>query len=250
MENPETAKMAAKSKIKLSATVLGLLALFGLAAEYGRETAPLDEATVVYVRSRAAVPVPAEEVSAPAAVNPAAEQTEQAAGVSVSEFLGYLREVSDKADAVTKPESALEQIILPQPEPMPAVEPVVSEEQVIEITDDNGEVVELVEVKGEPAEPEAVAVVHEPEGANESAPVQAPVSAEVQAPEPAADVEAAIDILPAAAGLIEESAAAEDKSGEVVVNADENMLSDEENGPAVDMMKEIIEREQAAGGEK
>lgn len=230
MENPETARLVAKSKMKLSATALGLLILFGLAVDYGRENAPLDEATVVFVRGRAEA-----KAAAPAAAEPVADEAKPAAEVTVGEFLGYLQEVSDKVNAVSKPESALGQIVLPKAAAEPAVERAVFKEPVIEVTDDNGEVVNLLEATSEAAKPETVAAVVEQAVENEAAGQDGTV--ETQAVELMAETS------------VKESAPVELTPSEPVVNADENMLSDEENGEAVDMMKEIMQREQTANTE-
>ncbi len=238
MENQETAKMAAKSKMKLSATVLGLLALFGLYTEYVRKETPLDEATVIFVKGRAVAVEVLAEAAAPVAEP---EQAAETAGVSAAQFLGYLREVSDRADAVTKPESALGQIALPQPEPR-AFEAVPLEfnEQVIEIMNDNGEVSEVVEVREAeiPAETAETAATVEPETDVSEA---VSLVREVMAPE--------VEALPAEASA-EESVFENMEKNEPLVNIEENGVQAGEEGQAVDMMKEIIEREQAADGEK
>ncbi len=235
MENQETAKMAAKSKMKLSATVLGLLALFGLYTEYVRKETPLDEATVIFVKGRAVAVEVLAEAAAPVAEP---EQAAETAGVSAAQFLGYLREVSDRADAVTKPESALGQIALPQPEPR-AFEAVPLEfnEQVIEIMDDNGEVSEVVEVREAEIPAEAAATVEPETDVSEAV----SLVREVMAPE--------VEALPAEASA-EESVFENMEKNEPLVNIEENGVQAGEEGQAVDMMKEIIEREQAADGEK
>ncbi len=235
MENQETAKMAAKSKMKLSATVLGLLALFGLYTEYVRKETPLDEATVIFVKGRAVAVDVLAEAAAPVAEP---EQAAETAGVSAAQFLGYLREVSDRADAVTKPESALGQIALPQPEPR-AFEAVPLEfnEQVIEIMDDNGEVSEVVEVREAEIPAETAATVDPETDVSEAV----SLVREVMAPE--------VEALPAEASA-EESVFENMEKNEPLVNIEENGVQAGEEGQAVDMMKEIIEREQAADGEK
>ncbi len=235
MENQETAKMAAKSKMKLSATVLGLLALFGLYTEYVRKETPLDEATVIFVKGRAVAVEVLAEAAAPVAEP---EQAAETAGVSAAQFLGYLREVSDRADAVTKPESALGQIALPQPEPR-AFEAVPLEfnEQVIEIMDDNGEVSEVVEVREAEIPAEAAATVEPETDVSEAV----SLVREVMAPE--------VEALPAEASA-EESVFENMEKNEPLVNIEENGVQAGEEGQAVDMMKEIIEREQAVDGEK
>ncbi len=235
MENQETAKMAAKSKMKLSATVLGLLALFGLYTEYVRKETPLDEATVIFVKGRAVAVEVLAEAAAPVAEP---EQAAETAGVSAAQFLGYLREVSDRADAVTKPESALGQIALPQPEPR-AFEAVPLEfnEQVIEIMDDNGEVSEVVEVREAEIPAETAATVEPETDVSEAV----SLVREVMAPE--------VEALPAEASA-EESVFENMEKNEPLVNIEENGVQAGEEGQAVDMMKEIIEREQAADGEK
>ncbi len=235
MENQETAKMAAKSKMKLSATVLGLLALFGLYTEYVRKETPLDEATVIFVKGRAVAVEVLAEAAAPVAEP---EQEAETAGVSAAQFLGYLREVSDRADAVTKPESALGQIALPQPEPR-AFEAVPLEfnEQVIEIMDDNGEVSEVVEVREAEIPAETAATVEPETDVSEAV----SLVREVMAPE--------VEALPAEASA-EESVFENMENNEPLVNIEENGVQAGEEGQAVDMMKEIIEREQAADGEK
>ncbi len=235
MENQETAKMAAKSKMKLSATVLGLLALFGLYTEYVRKETPLDEATVIFVKGRAVAVDVLAEAAAPVAEP---EQAAETAGVSAAQFLGYLREVSDRADAVTKPESALGQIALPQPEPR-AFEAVPLEfnEQVIEIMNDNGEVSEVVEVREAEIPAETAATVEPETDVSEAV----SLVREVMAPE--------VEALPAEASA-EESVFENMEKNEPLVNIEENGVQAGEEGQAVDMMKEIIEREQAADGEK
>lgn len=235
MENQETAKMAAKSKMKLSATVLGLLALFGLYTEYVRKETPLDEATVIFVKGRAVAVDVLAEAAAPVAEP---EQAAETAGVSAAQFLGYLREVSDRADAVTKPESALGQIALPQPEPR-AFEAVPLEfnEQVIEIMNDNGEVSEVVEVREAEIPAETAATVDPETDVSEAV----SLVREVMAPE--------VEALPAEASA-EESVFENMEKNEPLVNIEENGVQAGEEGQAVDMMKEIIEREQAADGEK
>ncbi len=235
MENQETAKMAAKSKMKLSATVLGLLALFGLYTEYVRKETPLDEATVIFVKGRAVAVDVLAEAAAPVAEP---EQAAETAGVSAAQFLGYLREVSDRADAVTKPESALGQIALPQPEPR-AFEAVPLEfnEQVIEIMDDNGEVSEVVEVREAEIPAETAATVEPETDVSEAV----SLVREVMAPE--------VEALPAEASA-EESVFENMEKNEPLVNIEENGVQAGEEGQAVDMMKEIIEREQAVDGEK
>ncbi len=235
MENQETAKMAAKSKMKLSATVLGLLALFGLYTEYVRKETPLNEATVIFVKGRAVAVEVLAEAAAPVAEP---EQEAETAGVSAAQFLGYLREVSDRADAVTKPESALGQIALPQPEPR-AFEAVPLEfnEQVIEIMDDNGEVSEVVEVREAEIPAETAATVEPETDVSEAV----SLVREVMAPE--------VEALPAEASA-EESVFENMENNEPLVNIEENGVQAGEEGQAVDMMKEIIEREQAADGEK
>lgn len=235
MENQETAKMAAKSKMKLSATVLGLLALFGLYTEYVRKETPLNEATVIFVKGRAVAVEVLAEAAAPVAEP---EQEAETAGVSAAQFLGYLREVSDRADAVTKPESALGQIALPQPEPR-AFEAVPLEfnEQVIEIMDDNGEVSEVVEVREAEIPAETAATVEPETDVSEAV----SLVREVMAPE--------VEALPAEASA-EESVFENMENNEPLVNIEQNGVQAGEEGQAVDMMKEIIEREQAADGEK
>lgn len=235
MENQETAKMAAKSKMKLSATVLGLLALFGLYTEYVRKETPLDEATVIFVKGRAVAVEVLAEAAAPVAEP---EQAAETAGVSAAQFLGYLREVSDRADAVTKPESALGQIALPQPEPR-AFEAVPLEfnEQVIEIMNDNGEVSEVVEVREAEIPAETAATVEPETDVSEAV----SLVREVMAPE--------VEALPAEASA-EESVFENMEKNEPLVNIEENGVQAGEEGQAVDMMKEIIEREQAVDGEK
>lgn len=235
MENQETAKMAAKSKMKLSATVLGLLALFGLYTEYVRKETPLDEATVIFVKGRAVAVDVLAEAAAPVAEP---EQAAETAGVSAAQFLGYLREVSDRADAVTKPESALGQIALPQPE-LRAFEAVPLEfnEQVIEIMDDNGEVSEVVEVREAEIPAETAATVEPETDVSEAV----SLVREVMAPE--------VEALPAEASA-EESVFENMEKNEPLVNIEQNGVQAGEEGQAVDMMKEIIEREQAADGEK
>lgn len=235
MENQETAKMAAKSKMKLSATVLGLLALFGLYTEYVRKETPLDEATVIFVKGRAVAVEVLAEAAAPVAEPELAAET---AGGSAAQFLGYLREVSDRADAVTKPESALGQIALPQPE-LRAFEAVPLEfnEQVIEIMDDNGEVSEVVEVREAEIPAETAATVEPETDVSEAV----SLVREVMAPE--------VEALPAEASA-EESVFENMEKNEPLVNIEENGVQAGEEGQAVDMMKEIIEREQAADGEK
>ena len=117
----------------------------------------------------------------------------------------------------------------------PAVERAVFKEPVIEVTDDNGEVVNLLEATSEAAKPETVAAVVEQAVENEAAGQDGTV--ETQAVELMAETS------------VKESAPVELTPSEPVVNADENMLSDEENGEAVDMMKEIMQREQTANTE-
>ncbi len=278
MDNQETAKMAAKSKMELSAAVLAMLVLFGAAAEFERKEAPLDEATVIYVRNRTADALPlaaAEPAAMPVAQKPASESVperaggvsaaekpvsesvpERAGGVSAAEFLGYLHEVHTRAEAVAKPESALEKIILPVPEPQPVAETAAFNEQVIEITDDNGEVVEIVEVRtdgGEAAVADAVSVSEDVAAADEAAggsaeaiPVEESISGETAGePEISVVADSAED-----EGKNAESATENAPAGEPVVLADENPLDDSVDGEAVDMMKEILEREQAAAAEK
>lgn len=235
MQNQETARMAAKSKMKLSATVLGLLILFGMAVEYARESASLSQATIIYVKSREArQSVLKTEAPASTALEQGNNEPQQAAGVSAEEFVRYLREMSDKADALEKPQSALGQIVLPAMESQPVVETVVFDEQVIEITDDNGEVVEIVEVRTEPDRHEEMPV---------------PVENNVVEERMASDVEGIRDetpvIEPEPEVEIEESVSEEVEISEPIVNTDENTGLSEEDGQAVDMMKEIIEREQA-----
>lgn len=251
MENQETAKMAAKSKMKLSATVLGLLAVFGLAVEYVRKTAPLEEAVVVFVKSKEAADVmpmaetiveekPVSEQSG-TDVSAAKQATaEKVPGVSVGEFLGYLREVSDKANAVEKPESALGQIILPVPEPQAVSQPVEAfNEQVIEVMDDNGELVEIVEVQ--PAEEaNGIDIAHQ---AEDNTALKENTDLRAGAANETTD-------MPIAAEKLQESVSEIEEKPETVVNSEENMFLSDENGPAVDMMKEIIGREQAVSAGK
>lgn len=283
MENQDTAKILAKSRVKLTAAVTLMLILSGLAAEYVRQGRTLDEAVVVMMKPQAeSVAAAAAEkvepaVQTKAVIEAAAENAEKMRRNSegAAEFIRYMQEIHERAGAVVKPESALGKII-PQQVLQTAPEPEVSvNEQVIEVYDESGEVVEIVEVRGEStaapdemsageasavdnaadvfAEPAEVGVAEDNAAAaamsgQESEPAAeiVPVSASETVPVSAAETVPVSEATPA------ESAQSEDVEAEPIVNAEENnqeIIETEADAPAIDMMKDIIARERAAAGE-
>ncbi|MCM1324639.1 MAG: hypothetical protein NC218_10995 [Acetobacter sp.] len=246
MENQKTAKMMAKSKVKLSAVSLGLFVLLGGLVELQREQAPLSQATVIYVKGRevataAGVPV-SEAVAVVEDVKPVAKD-----GVSADEFLRFLQETSDKVDALEKPASPLAQIMVVPVEAEEKAPEVVFDERVIEVMDDNGEVVEIVEVVEAPTLQTDVTEDADVEVKTEEPMEEETVVLPVEVLDETAVEERVQD------GENGESVEDASVSSEVAVNTEEKLqevIEIEEEAPAIDMMKDIIAREQNGGDEK
>ncbi len=248
MENQDTAKILAKSRVKLAAAAALMLILAGLAAEYVRQGRTLDEAVVVMLKPQAEpVATAGAEQAAPTVEAEVRDEEElRRNNEGAAEFIRYMQEIHERAEAVVRPESALGQII-PQPAAQAAVEPEVPvNEQVIEVYDESGEVVEIVEVRSETtAEPnEAVSAVVPGDSSatagenngQESEPAGVPAAENVSASE----------------AVSAESAQSENTDAEPIVNTEENnqeVIEIEADAPAIDMMKDIIAREQTAVGE-
>lgn len=272
MDNQETTKILAKSKVKLTAAVLLMAVIAGGLVECARAGKPTAEAVVIYRRDNVVVPMK-ETAPAPVVAAKSEDILEKAPakGISAEEFVDYLQGISARAVAISKPESALEKIVLPQKEVEILVEEGVSEE--IVIYDGDASVEEnVVPVETDMTEAAEVETVSEEEVVS----VEADEKAEVSDVEKAAVVEEVIlvdegevskedvsakEVKQEGEGVVkaetpvteEESVAKTDASAEPIVNTEENAAEVNEIGedaPTIDMMKDIIEREQAVGKEK
>lgn len=239
MNNPDNIKIMAKSKMKLSAALVLMLVLMGAVTEYARLSRPLAQAVVVLVPQ-------GEKALAASGVESAVQAVEeQRKAVSAEAFVHQLQEISQQAASVQKPESALGQIVLPKQQ---VEETTVSEEEarerVIEVYDEAGEPVEIIEVSGEAVAEEVPAEEPEIEYVSSVAEVveNVPVAVEESVAPEALGGEAPVE-------AVAESAETVESSPQDVVNTEENISSENANDgemPEIDMMKDIIAREQAA----
>lgn len=261
MENQDTAKILATSRVKLAAAATLMMILAGSAAEYVRQGRTLDEAVVVMMKPQAetvaaAVVEKAEPAKAAEVVGVENAEELRRNSEGAAEFIRYVQDIHERAEAVVKPESALSKIIPQQVLQTAPVPEVPVNEQVIEVYDENGEVVEIVEVRGETtAEPQAAEVDEAPVegGVMEGTAVEPAVNEPESEPTNSGqESEPVVENVPAPEAMPAESAQDEHVAPELVVNTQENnqeIIETEADAPAIDMMKDIIAREQAAAGE-
>lgn len=250
MRDPDNIKIMAKSKVKLSTALLLMLVLMGMATEYAHMNRSLAQAVVVLLPQQERIVIQEVLPRAENVVSPIVET--QRKGKSAEAFMRYLQEVNDMVVAVRKPESALGQIILPK---MKAVkEPEVRfNEQVIEVYDEAGEPMEVVEVRSETETVPVAEATEELEA--ELVPVAEGTSVAIE--EDDTRLESVNDVRDEekSDALIEpitESAGNMEDVAEVAVNTEENVSEFGEDGeemPEIDMMKEIIAREQGTVSE-
>lgn len=257
MNNPDVIKIMARSKVRLTAVFALMLILVMAAGEYFRLSRPLAQAVVVLLPQRGEendILQTAGDLDTAAAKENDGDKESVRPLLSAEAFVGYLQEVNERAIAVVKPELALEKVVLPKEEAV-RVEPErnVINERVIEVFDENGEVMEIVEVRGEIAAEDVLE-----DKADESVFVQ-PVATVVESAEGdelVADGEGeslAVVESASAQPVAEESVVKEDVTDEIVVNTQENAVENveiEDGAPAIDMMKEIIERQEAGEDKK
>lgn len=247
MENMELTKVRAEGRVRLLTVVFMLLVLAGGVREYQAMRAPEAQATVIYVRGRASE---AEQAVAEEAkpqlkeVADAAEAKEQNEPLAESDgaamFFGYLNEVNQKLEKVSKPESALAKIIVTETKPEEPAHEVIFEDGRIEIFDSEAGVVGVVET-GVAADDE-IPLVAEP--ANDTVAAEAGVEKMDTSAEVISEQATEVKEVPQA----EESVLNEAEKAEISVNAEENSTENEpaaEEDGAIDMMKEIAARAEA-----
>ncbi len=238
MESTETAKARAEGRVKLAAVVLGMLILAGAVREYREAFAPVDEATVVYVSAREENA--AEAVAEKGVVGMDVTATE-AQEDGAAAFLSYMNQLNGDLEEMTKPESALDKIVIPvQPEPEEIREELF-EDGKIEIFDSEEGVIRTEEATEAAAGNETGRVAEAADDAEntvgESETEQIAEAAETVQPEESVEVEPVKEVVEAV--KTEETApkpeAAAQEGGDVFEAA-------EDDGEAIDLMKGIAER--------
>lgn len=239
MESIETAKARALGKARLAAVVLGMLVLAGIAREYQAVSEPSDEAVAIYVSGGAAETV-AEEVVLPQ--EKSAEETVLQAAANVMpekivaesvqedgavEFLNYMNELNGDLESVTKPESALEKIVLPEKAEVVENRNELFEEGKIEIYDTENGVVRVEEI----VETQAVRA-----DTNEAVVVEPAQVADEAASEAREDIPLQEATVAPEENVVVDNGNATPDTGNVVVE------TAEDDGAAIDLMKEIVER--------
>lgn len=282
MDSLDITKMVAKIKVKLLIVIMVILVLMGLFIEYTRYSKPYAEVYVVVLLDNDDKQDEPQVVSKKQVVQDNAGEG----------FLSYLQEMHERVSQIQKPQSALLKIIPEQKIPEEPVRQEVQNEQIIEVYDESGEVVEIVEVQGEEvvetdkkaeapkAEDENYTTDNEQskvvenivqedrrslsEGGNEiisdkhedvTGGALSNVMAEEQDSVEEVHEEKVVNTVEGGSSESEESISEneniespqkEEQFSEDIVNNeknDEEIIDTEQDGPAIDMMKDIIARE-------
>ncbi len=152
MENQEMIKRMEKSKLKLLAVFVVLLGGLGGVLEGGRYGQAMAEAVVIYYPQKSAKNIDVEMKDNKDTVTIAekglqkneVDEKREAIAVSAEEFVQVLHEMHEKASEIIKPQSALAQIVVEKQKPELETK-VVVDEKGVEIYDENGEAVDVVE---------------------------------------------------------------------------------------------------------
>ena len=161
MENLETTKIKALSRVKLLAIVLFLLVLIGAYIEWQKKNKPLAEAIVIYKITEKKVDeiksgtevieekqiAPKDEVVVKENIEKENVSDDQNVEVKnnniVAEFVAEIDEINQKLDDVKKPESALDKIIPLEVKKEEKKEQVIFKDGEIEVFDDKNGVVKV-----------------------------------------------------------------------------------------------------------